>query len=131
MDIRKAFYFQRRYRMGKLDNYKIDESCEFTPEILELARHCLDDRKTLYLDGKPISQVFPLEERYCKKVTGLDYGTLLSRMLAEINPDPWKAAQELFFRYGEEYDERFIPGMTQLAMSDYVDDIAAGKITIK
>lgn len=114
--------------MHKLDGYTIDESCEFTPEELEMVLSCEDDEETIYLDGKPIGKYLPMEARYCKKVTGMDYEEFLKKMLSEIDADPWIAARKLFPQFGEEYEgDDDIPGMTAYAMQDYVDKIATAK----
>jgi hypothetical protein len=109
----------------KMDSYTIGDDCEFTPEELELVKKGEESKGMIYIDNKPICEFFPAEVAYCKKVTGLDFQTVLQKMLSEISPDPWKAARELFDRFGEEYEgEDDIPGMTAYALQHYIDQLA-------
>jgi hypothetical protein len=117
--------------MQKIDGYKVDESCKLTEKELKIVQTCVNDEKFLSLDGKTIGRVLSVEEKYCKKVTGLDYEILLQKVLTEIDSDPWKAIRKLFERYGKEYKESCIPGVTAFMMQEYIDGVAAGKITMK
>jgi hypothetical protein len=104
--------------------YQIDKSCEFTEDELKTVQTCENDEKFIYLSGKRIGRVLPAEAAYCKKVTGVEYNQLLRKVLAELDPDPWKAIHKLFDQYGNEYEEENIPNVTAFTMQEYIFKIA-------